>query len=164
MAGVKGAGGPPPKRESQRRRVNKPEVPIESAYAGEPPVVPPADPSWHPIAAMMWEALPKSGQSAFYTSTDWAAAFALCESMSREFKPQPMVVGSGKDAQVEMVSLPPKAASLSAWAKIMSGLLVTEGDRRRVRLELERPSSGEEAVDVSELDEYRRRLRGDSAS
>lgn len=123
-------------------------------------VVPEADPEWHDIARRWFEALARSGQSRWYTSSDWMTAYAVAESMSREFSPQPMVVGSGKDVTVEMHKLPPKAASLAAWLKACSGLLVLEGDRRRVAIELQRDDSEEEAPDVSWIDDARRRLRG----
>lgn len=155
-----GERGPVPKRESQRRRTNKPERPTVHAATTPSVTVPDADPNWHPVALRWFESLAQSGQSAFYTASDWATAFVVAESMSRELKPQPLVVGRGEDATVEMVSMPPKGASLAAWLKAMSSLMVTEGDRRRAGLELDRAVGGEEATgDVSELDEYRQRLR-----
>ena len=155
-----GERGPVPKRESQRRRTNKPERPTVHAATSSSVTVPDADPNWHPVALRWFESLAQSGQSAFYTASDWATAFVVAESMSRELKPQPLVVGRGEDATVEMVSMPPKGASLAAWLKAMSSLMVTEGDRRRAGLELDRAVGGEEATgDVSELDEYRQRLR-----
>jgi hypothetical protein len=156
-----GASGPPPKRSDQRRRANKPVQPVVKA-PGKPAVQPASDPDWHPIARMWFESLGESGQSVFYQSSDWLSAYAIAESMSREFAPQPMVVGSGPAAHVEMVTLPPKAASLAAWLKGMSGLLVLEGDRRRVQLELERtPVVGkQEAASVSSLDSWRTRIDG----
>lgn len=159
MPGVPGAGGPPPKRESQRRRANKPEVPVEIAVDGDPLVADP-DPDWHPIARMMWDGLRSSGQSVFYASSDWATAFALCESMSREFAAQPVVTGPSDDKQVEWVKFPPKAAALASWSKMLAGLMATEGDRRRLRLELVRQGAEEATTsdDVSHLDEYRRRV------
>jgi hypothetical protein len=149
MVGVKGAGGPPPKRSDQRRRRNVP-------AAGEPErvvddsvvVIPDPDPGWHRAARIVWDSLSCSGQNKFFASSDWAAAYTLCESMSREFAPQPMVVGSGSDARVELVEVPPKGASLSAWRALMAGLLMTEGDRRRVALELQRPATPEETKAV----------------
>lgn len=155
-----GERGPVPKRESQRRRTNKPERPTVHAATTPSVTVPDADPNWHPVALRWFESLAQSGQSAFYTASDWATAFVVAESMSRELKPQPLVVGRGEDATVKMVSMPPKGASLAAWLKAMSSLMVTEGDRRRAGLELDRAVGGEEATgDVSELDEYRQRLR-----
>lgn len=164
MPGVPGAGGPVPKRESQRRRNNKPAVPVTKARSrvkvkgGQLP----PDPGWHVAARQWYESLALSGQSAFYEASDWGSAWVLAESMSRELNPQPLVVGAGTDdVRVEMHSLPPKGASLSAWLKGFTSLMVTEGDRRRLRLELERPGTGkpEEAQGVSKLDDFRARLR-----
>lgn len=161
MAGVPGAGGVPPKRDAQRRRSNAPALGEATAAPGAAVVeVPEADPEWHPVALRWFESLAKSGQSVFYEPSDWLTAFMLAESMSRELKPQTVV---DKEGNVHMVSLPPKGASLAAWLKGMTTLMVTEGDRRRARLELFRPSAGgEEDADVSELDDYRRRLRDSS--
>lgn len=155
MAGVKGAGGPPPKRSDQRRRSNEPVAgdPVQ-APAGDPVEIPPGDESWHPIALAWYRALEKSGQSIFYVQSDWLTAYSVAESMSREFKPQPMVVGG----KVELYELPPKAASLTAWLKAGAGLLATEGDRRRAGLELVREPMSEEVGDVAWIDDARSRL------
>jgi hypothetical protein len=156
MPGVKGAGGPVPKRADQRRRANEPDVPVVSApaFKAEPPD---ADPDWHPVAKRWFESLARSGQAAFYEESDWLTAVVLAESMSREFEPQPMMVGKGEDAHFEMVKLPPKSASISAWIKGFTSLLATEGDRRRARIELEAPKVEETDGDVSWLDDARRR-------
>ncbi|MEX2408861.1 MAG: hypothetical protein WD489_07120 [Rhodovibrionaceae bacterium] len=102
----------------------------------------------------------KSGQSRFYEESDWATAYLLAEAISRELKPQP--IGNTEDGEVVYASLPPKGASLAAWLKAMSSLLVTEGDRRRARLELQAPSEvdPQEEAAVADLDEYRKRLGG----
>jgi hypothetical protein len=152
--------GPVPKRSAQRRRTNQSEIPAKKAAGARKVARPRVDPKWHPVAKRWFESLSKSGQSAFYEPSDWATAVVVADAMSRELHPQPMVVGSGKDAHVELVSMPPKGASLAAWLKAMSSLMVTEGDRRRVRLELERPAAEEATAGVSELDDFRRRLSG----
>lgn len=152
-----GERGPTPKRSDQRRRTNKPAAGEPTEAPGAPVVVrPDADPDWHPVAAAWFTSLAGSGQASFYEPSDWATAVVLAESMSRELKPQPLVVGD----QVEMVSLPPKAASLAAWLKGMTALLATEGDRRRSALELQRDrgDEGKEAGDVAWLDDARARL------
>lgn len=155
-----GNRGPVPKRSSQRRRRNEPEGgPITTHASGSvDPEPPPADEEWHPIARAWYESLAASGQSHFYEPSDWATAVLMAESMSRDLNPQ--VVGITDSGQVVTERIPLKGASLSSYLKAMSVLLVTEGDRRRARLELTRPqaATGEEA-DVSELDDYRRRLR-----
>ena len=138
------ASGPVPKRDAQRRRRNVPAGGAAQVAAAGQAVIPDADPEWHPIAHRWFESLRGSGQSVFYESSDWMTAYLLAESMHRELS----------------LPEPPKAASVAAWLKAMGSLMVLEGDRRRVRLELERQTAAdEEAPDVSELADYRRRLR-----
>lgn len=152
--------GPVPKRSEQRRRRNKrPQELTKSDGAAEVPV-PEADPEWHPVARQWFESLARSGQSHWYEPSDWATAFVVAEAMSRELNPQPLVVASGKEASIEMVSMPPKSASIAAWLKAATALLVTEGDRRRMSMELQRPVAEEGDDDVAWLDDARLRLRG----
>lgn len=159
-----GERGPVPKRSTQRRRRNKDSEPEKVETTSERAVVPPADEDWHPIARAWYESLARSGQSAFYEPSDWATAVMLAESMSRELKPQ--VVGMKTDetgAQTEpaFAIVPMKGASLSAYLKAMTALLVTEGDRRRAGVELQRVSvKADAAADVPRLDDYRDRLAG----
>jgi hypothetical protein len=156
--GVPGVGGRPPKRTDQRRRQNKPTVPVETAPGAANVEVPAANSRWHPVAKRWFDSLAASGQSRFYEPSDWAAAYVVAESMSREFKPQ--AIGTTEDGKPIMAALPPKAAALTAWLRAMGVLMATEGDRRHLRLELMRPGSeGEAEPDVSELAEYRRRLQ-----
>lgn len=153
--------GPPPKRTSQRRRVNKPEVDIDHAPGASEVEIPKADRSWHRVAKQWFEALKLSGQSQFYEPSDWATAYAIAEAMSREFKPQP--IGTTDDGKPIMANLPPKGASLAAWLKAMTALMVTEGDRRRLRLELTREAvapQDPEVAKVARLDTLRGRLTG----
>jgi hypothetical protein len=168
MPGVPGAGGPVPKRSDQRRRRNKESKPESVQVAAPLPAVPVAAKGWHPVARAWYESLGKSGQAVFYEPSDWATAYLLAESMSRELKPQFVGMRTGFDEQGRETSdpvietLPMKGASLSAYLKAMTALLVTEGDRRRASLELDRapvkkPADGS---DVAELDAYRRRVAG----
>lgn len=149
--------GPPPKRESQRRRANKSDVPVERATAAAKVRVPAADREWHPVAKQLYDSLKKSGQAQFFEPSDWGTAWVLCESISREMKPQP--IGITDEGEPVMAKLPPKGASLAAWLKALSSLLATEGDRRRLRIELERPKSGSEGevAGVSWLSDARQR-------
>jgi hypothetical protein len=76
--------------------------------------------------------------------------------MSRELKPQGIIY---KGDVTSYHSMTVKAASLAAWLSAMSSLLVTEGDRRRMRLELESAPSvdpAEEAA-VADLAAFRKR-------
>lgn len=163
MAGVKGAGGRVPKRSDQRRRTNKPAKELTKAPGAEDVIRSPANSKWHPVAKRWYESLEKSGQSVFYEPSDWAAAYVLAESISRELKPQPFVVQTEEGPDVKMMTMPPKSASIAAWLKGMTALLATEGDRRRASLELQRPPVSEEGDDdVAWIDDARRRLRGSS--
>lgn len=139
--------GPVPNRTDQRRRTNKPEGVQVTKAAGAPVVVPPAaDQAWHQVASRWFDSLKTSGQSAFYEDSDWATAYITAESMSRE-------LATGE---------PVNASIFQGWLKAMGSLMVTEGDRRRARLELERPSAEEVPADVDDLAEYRARLAAKS--
>lgn len=156
MAGVKGAGGPVPKRSDQRRRKNPPAMGEPTKAAGAKAVpIPRADPKWHPLAMRWYGSLAKSGQSHFYEPSDWATAAVIAESMSRELSPQGIVY---KGEVVSYHTMTVKAGALAAWLKGMAVLMVTEGDRRRLAMELTRPKSDEVVPDVTRIDDYRRRL------
>ena len=155
------ARGPAPKPKSQRLgNMSKAEIDsVDLVEAGPPAASPPADPDWHPRAVEFYESLAESAQSVYYEASDWAVARILAESISRELSDQPITVGSGADAHLEMVKVPPKGASLAAWLKGMTMLLMTETDRRRASIELQRSAPGdEEATNVSWIEEARQRL------
>ncbi|WP_198145515.1 hypothetical protein [Frankia sp. EAN1pec] len=93
----------------------------------------------------------------YYEPSDWATAYLLAEVISRELQPQ--IVGRDEDTGEPLTAtMPVKGASLAAWLKAMIGLVVTEGERRRARVELTRADEepAEEGA-LSKLDEYRRR-------
>lgn len=163
MPGVPGAGGPVPKRSDMRHgHRSKAEIAaIDKAPGAAHVEVPPADEEWHPIARRWYESLAASGQRAFYEPSDWATAYLIAESISRDLKPQ-FVGISEKTGEPIIETIPMKGASLAAYLKAMTALLVTEGDRRRARLELERgaQADADEDAAVTALDEYRRRFSG----
>lgn len=111
---------------------------------GAPTVSMPApDPCWHPIATRWYEALGESGQSRFYEPSDWAAAQYAAEAMTRNLNSDRF------SAQL----------FTGIWSA-MNDLLTTEGDRRRVRLELQRAVERPDSAGVTVLDEYRSTLGG----
>jgi hypothetical protein len=110
------------------------------------------------VARNWYDSLALSGQSRFYEPSDWALAYLLAESISMDFSQQ--VVGfTEKDGAIFGV-IPLKGASLSAYLKAMSSLLVTEGDRRRSRVELERGAvvDEDEAASVTALADFQSKL------
>lgn len=159
-----GRRGPLPKRGLARRKsrqqaidqattVGRIEVDIPAPYE--------ASEKWHPIAFELFEAAQKSGQSEFYTQTDWVKLYLLCEQITRELQPQ--FVGFAEEQRVETVNgqevlvayqkpiagtVPMKGASLNAIQAMMASLGISEGDRRRMNIELQhgQQSSEDEAA------------------
>ena len=131
-----GTRGPVGKRDSQRRRRNKPEVETLTA-AGSPLVIAPepAD-DWEPLATDWYLSLGASGQSVFFEPSDWALAQIVADTLSRYLR-------AGK----------PNAVLFSSILSAMSSLLTTEGDRRRLRIELSksREDEDDDDSDFSEL-------------
>jgi hypothetical protein len=160
--------GPVPKRESQRRRRNRSDE-VEKGAGARKVRAPRANPKWHPVARAWFNSLGRSGQSRFYEPSDWALAVLMAESISRDLAPQFVGFEEGTDGDGNafvkpcLQALPMKGAALAAYLKGMSNLLVTEGDRRRLRLELERPGPAEvQAVDpkIARMSEYASRFAG----
>lgn len=153
-----------------RSKMSKAELERAVKSHGESPVLtgtaraakmPPADEKWHRIARRWYDSLAESGQSEFYESSDWALAQIVAESISRDLKPQ--VVGVNEETgEPVMAVIPMKGASLGAYLKSMTALMVSEGDRRRAGIELKRaaPEAEPEDPKVAVLDEYRQRLSG----
>lgn len=181
MAGTR---GPIPKRSEARIRRNaggKPTSTGDLHRHTDAPFDP--DPEWHTIAQSFWEALENSGQSAFYADSDWVSAYLLCEVLTRELKPQfigwkelPTVWGENSAGERVILQqggtapvagkIPIKGASLNAIRAQMAVLLVNEGDRRRLSMELSAgssepagPSDGEKAVS-SIMDKIAQRQAG----
>lgn len=169
-----GTRGPIPKREDSRRRRNKPATetikanakPAPRSPAGEPAAkavpdapaqsklsarhfnpdgsvkAPPASKDWHPMATRIWHAAVVSGQARFYEPSDWAVFYSLMDDLShyKRATKRPAVL-----LQTIMSSL--------------TSLLLTEGDRRRLQIELKRPDKDDEAAeDVTVMDEWRQKL------
>lgn len=141
-----GQRGPVPKRKSELNgHRSKEEIwgdTVTSAAGAREVKQPPASREWHPIARRMWKALGESGQSQFYEPSDWAFAYSLMDDLT--------YYKSGAKRSGQM---------LTAIYAAMSTLLVTEGDRRRVALELQR--AGDDPVEpgkVEDMQTWRERL------
>lgn len=141
-----GTRGPIPERTDQVRRRNKKDVDAVEVDDAAPVEAPAPDDDWHEIAREWFEALADSGQAVFYEPSDWATARLIAESMSRDLNEQPIGVDERTGRPV-MARIPLKGASLAAYLKACGVLGVTEGDRRRLQIELHR---GERMVDPEE--------------
>lgn len=87
------------------------------------------DEDWHPIARMVWDGALSSGQADYYQNSDLAILYSICDDLSLYKK-------SGRRSSM----------MFSALMASMNVLLLTEGDRRKVRIEL-----GEEPEKKAEL-------------
>jgi hypothetical protein len=138
--------GPPPKRTEERRRVNKPATPVTRAPGAPTVTIPDPDPGWHPAALRWWDSLAESGQSKWYEPSDWAMAWVTAELLSGQLK-----------------TVKRSSVMISAIWDAMGKLLITEADRRRLRIELERgdpeKAEKERKAKVTRMRDYHRAAR-----
>ncbi|MDH6462068.1 hypothetical protein M2302_002243 [Micromonospora sp. A200] len=139
-----GKRGPIPNREDDLARPRERKGgDVEPITRGElrKVTIPHADPNWHPIARKLWDSLKTSGQADFYQNSDWAFAYSLCEDLS-------YYKSSGKRS----------GQMLQSIYSAMERLLVTEGDRRRVRIELHEPEEEQVPASVIAIADYKAAL------
>jgi hypothetical protein len=103
--------------------------------------VPKPDPEWHPIARMLWDGVKSSGQADFYQNSDYALLYSLCE-----------------DLTYYKTSFKRSGQMLQTIYSAMERLLVAEGDRRRVRIELAELEPQGEPASVTAIADYKRAL------
>mgnify|MGYP001377279442 CR=1 FL=1 len=127
-----GSRGPVPNRSedlSRARNANRADrAPITKGQS-RPATIPEPDPNWHPIARMLWDAACESGQADFYESSDYAFLYSICEDLSRYKRSEKR-----------------SAMMFAALNAAFEALLITEGARRRVRIELQ---GAEEETDTT---------------
>lgn len=171
-----GSRGPIPKRDAERRRRNKPDWPTETLTTTAEVRVPAADPAWCSRAKRLWRAAKESPVVDLYQATDWQALAYLCDLMTTLFRPGRLTMqleavirsaatGAGLTKEerlyLEWMLAPvrPSAQMVASMNSLMGGLGLTEGDRRRMRIQIARlPEAA--AADVTEMDEYRRARQG----
>ena len=79
--------------------------------------------TWGQVARMLWDSAQEGGVSDYYASTDWATLWLLCDSV-QHWSDQ----GGRRSPELLRVIF----AGLGS-------LMFTEGDRRKLRVELDRP-------------------------
>jgi len=139
--------GPVPGRsDTTRRRNNKAEitktedVPVELPY--------PAKVGWQAQVCRLWESLADSGMAQYYKSSDWAFAYILLDTLNKALTEENHMTG--------LISF----GSVKDCLKELARLGVTEGDRRRLRIELEQKDTEEQAKVVI-MDNYRKIVEQD---
>jgi hypothetical protein len=135
--------GPIPKREAERTRRNKePEGSVSLAKGNAYPVtIPPADETWAPRAKSWYESLATSGMKEFMQNSDYEYARILCDALTDYYKR-------------------PSAMMLASILSGMTSLGTTEGDRRRMRIELEKPKPVLESASITAIGDYKSKLAG----
>lgn len=94
----------------------------------------------HPIIADFWESTAESAQSRYYEASDWQY-FRVCLHFLNQL----------------LKSNKPSAQMLTVVNQMLTDLLVSEGSRRRVRLEIERNVTTQDA-EVKDISDYFRKL------
>jgi len=131
MAGIT---GPVPKRSDERVRRNAEVIPIEKLVAAGLVIAPPLaldDP--HPMVVNFYDSLKESAQAKYYEPSDWEYARYVMYFINK-------LMRQGEK---------PSAVMFAAINSALSNLLVTEGDRRRVRIEVERDGQEAEITDIA---------------
>jgi len=143
--------GPVPNRSEDlarpRERKGKDIVPVTKGELRKVRI-PAADSKWHPIAKRLYNSLKVSGQADFYQQSDWALAWSICEDLSVYKQPR-------YDRITGEEYFKRSGQMLQTIYTAMERLLVTEGDRRRVRIELSAPEPEAESAAVLAIADYR---------
>lgn len=129
-----GITGPVPKRSDERVRRNAEVIPIEKLVAAGLVIAPALaldDP--HPMVVNFYDSLKESAQAKYYEPSDWEYARYVMYFINK-------LMRQGEK---------PSAVMFAAINTALSNLLVTEGDRRRVRIEVERDGQEAEITDIA---------------
>lgn len=142
-----GVRGPIGKRDEERIRRNIPENPTETiTVIGKVKIPEMGDLSHlgetHPIVEEMYESIKQSAAVKYYEPTDWQFARLALYTLNQE------LIAAQHNGK------PVGAMKLTAINQMLSALLLTEGDRRRARLEIERvqnTDSGGKVLDITDV-------------
>ena len=140
-----GSRGPVPNREEDlsrpRERRGKDEQSVTKGLARKVRW-PAPDPEWNQLAKDIYLGCKNSGQADYYQQSDVALLRALMDDLTvAKRNPNQR---SGQLLQTIYAQL--------------SNLLVSEGDRRRVRIELTEPDEEQSSASVTAIDAYRKAL------
>lgn len=147
MAGTRGpiAGR---SEDTIRRNIGDPITKIDIKGPVEVPELGIKNP--HPIVADLYESMRDSGQAQYYEPSDWQYARLTMHLLNDMIKPKRV---KGKDGRYRQSQV--SAMMVTSINQMLTSLLLTEGDRRRVRIEVERNQGGGEATVTPISDVYR---------
>lgn len=136
-----GIKGPIPNRDDQVVRRNLDRQKADKITAIGLVEVPELGFDAHPLVVDLYESMKESAQSKWYEPSDWQMARLTMWELN-----------------THLLQSKPSAVYLTAINQMLTSLLLTEGDRRRVRIEVERTPTGPTASVTSISDIYRDRL------
>ena len=110
-----------------------------------------ADPEWHDIAQRIFNAAKSSGQADFYQDSDWAMLYSLCDDLSYYKTPREW---TDKDTG-ELRQQNRSGQMLQSIMSALASLMLTEGDRRKLRMELQAPPEEKPNLTLLAMDKYR---------
>ncbi len=137
-----GARGPVPKRSQERRRRNVDGGTVERVGSGGTVSVPDLPETETGLARELFDALADSGQAQFFEPSDWWLAKLMAVAVD------------------DYLTSRKSATKLAEIRALATELMMSEGQRRRLRLELVRDEDTGPAPEVTAIDEYRNRLSG----
>jgi len=151
-----GTRGPIPERESNLARPRERQGSDEQA-AKRGQLQPIAidwqpDENWHPFTRQVWESASASGMADFYQDTDYAELWFICQELDRYSKRQYV---NSRTGELEYKQSPEMVKALLTG---LSNLGFTEGDRRRIRVELDAPEPEAKSASVTALHLYQSAL------
>lgn len=146
-----GTRGPIGKRDEERIRRNIPEDPTKTIQMPGLVSIPElGDVSHlgetHPLVTDMYESIKASAAVKYYEATDWQFARLALYTLNQE------LVAAHHNGR------PVGAMKLTAINQMLSALLLTEGDRRRARVEIERAPAEASGKVLDVTDVLRQRL------
>jgi hypothetical protein len=97
---------------------------------------PSPNPDWHPLAVYTYWCARRSAIREFFEPSDWSVLMLTCEQISRGLKPQRIYDKDG--VFVDEVEVPITGQVMNSVLKALGGLMFLEGDRRKLRLEIQR--------------------------
>ena len=133
---------PVAKRDDKRRnKVTRPADKIYTSDGDLPTKQPPAPSNWDPRVKKWYRSLKTSAQSVFYEDSDWQIAIMGGHLYNDWFDRN-------------------TAASIREFRAVTGSLLMTEGDRRRSRIEVHRQKKTDKIPEGAKtVQEYRARLK-----
>lgn len=138
--------GPIPKRSEERTRRNKLDesgLELKKGNAFGVEAIPPAREDWPDEVHQWYKALAESGMSTYYEMSDWAQALIIGDALAEFYSRDP---GRRSWQMVDTV------------LKHMATLGTTEGERRRMRIELEPASVPEKSAAEKAKDRWKKDL------